>query len=75
MAERFVLVTIKIDPADALCGACEWTDDNGEECRIFKAPLEWDNVNGPVRCIGCLALDDRELPPEEAIAHDFGSQP
>lgn len=80
MAERFVLVTVAIRTNGRLCAeergaACPYLDMTFGACRLHFDDVEPAENGGPLRVPACLALDDRELTPEEAIAHDFGSQP
>ena len=76
MGERFVLVTVKIATEGKRCRAtCKWLGTYFFVCQLFDKQIALDEAMRPARVGECLALDDRELAPEEAMAHGFGSQP
>lgn len=79
MAERHVLVTVKIATLGAHCGIgetpCPYLETRERICSLFHEPTPFVYRKGWERAPACLALDDRELTPEEAMAHGFGSQP
>lgn len=43
-------------------------------CRLFDKPLDVTETGEPLRCPGCLALDEQDRTPAEAYAHGLGAQ-
>lgn len=83
MAERFVLITVKIATEGRRCRdwldgeACPYLSSEWGECRLFHAKLEReedDDEGRFLRAAQCLALDAADLSPADAVARDLGAQ-
>ena len=72
-APRRVLATVEIRTRGKLCGACPYLDMTFGTCRLFYEAVEAEEGE-PLRCPECLALDEPERTPEEAMAHGLGAQ-
>ena len=83
MAERFVLVTVKIGTEGRRCRdwldgeACPFFNQDYRACRLFHAALrgvEVDDEGRFLRAPACLALDAPEFLLVEAVARGLGAQ-
>lgn len=46
-------IVVEIDSAMSLCGNCQYKNENGAFCELFKYRIEREN-NGFKRCAQCL---------------------
>lgn len=83
MAERFVLVTVKIATDGRRCrdwldgDACPFFNHDYRACRLFHVALNDVEVGDDgrfLRAAQCLALDAADLSPADAVARDLGAQ-